>query len=458
MIRQLTLYLAFAIGLGFVQEVHASAFYLNEHSVSSMGNAYAGAAAVAEDATTVYFNPAGMTSLCPKGDLDYQSAFGAYLIFPSIRFQDDGSTYNPCPPTVPPSILLGGNGHNAGEPALVGNAYFVQKYRCRGLATGLGITSPFGLVTDYGHRWRGRYFAIRSALLTININPAIAYRINNCWSIGAGFNVMYLHAKVTNAVDFGAILSCSTGGVLGIPQEQDGKAIIKGDSWGYGANAGILYEPRCGTRIGLSFRSEIKHHITGSESFKDIPEEIELVPPLAAVFQNTRAKANATLPSIAELSGYHELNSCWALLWDISWFKWKVFKRLRFRFSNEFQEDSEITLQWKNSLKYAIGTTYRPSSCLAYRFGLAYDQSPVRSRKLATPRVPDTDRIWLAFGTGYDYGPLHFDLAYIHIFTAKDAKIDKTGLELPEDQFRGGLKGRWRSHLDLVGVQMIANF
>jgi len=455
--------LVFTLVLGHQQETHAAAFALIEQSVSSMGNAYAGAAAVAQDASTIFFNPAGMTKLPLRGELDYQAIAAGHLILPSTQFKNNGSIYDPCPnvPNGPPEQpLLGSNGHNAGEPAVVGNVYCVQKFRCRNLALGLGISSPFGLVTDYGHRWVGRYFAIRSAILTININPCIAYQINNCLSVGVGFNVMYMHAKVSNAVDFGGILACTTGGQLGIPQLQDGIAIVKGNSWGYGGNAGILWEPWCGTRFGLSFRSEVKHRISGRERFRDIPEDLELIPQLANAFRNTGAKVDLTLPSIAELSGYHELDSCWALLWDISWFKWKVLNRVRFRFNNPEQPDTIITLRWKNTIRYSLGTSYRPNNRWIYRAGVAFDQAPIPNKELATPRIPDADRVWIAIGTGYHCDPnFHFDFAYARVFVPQGAQINKTGFELEEDRFRGGLKGSWvDAYIDIISAQVVWDF
>lgn len=450
------IYLAIFMLLNYTQEMYASGFYLADSSVGILGNASAGAAAVAEDASTVWFNPAGMTKLDLCGDLDFQSVAGGELIFPSGKFDNDGSTYNPCSQVINPTILLGGNGHNTGEPALVTSAYFVQKFRCRDLALGLGINSPFGLVTDYGHKWVGRYYAIRSMLLTFNFNPAIAYRVNNCLSIAAGFNVMYLHSKTTNAVDFGAILACN--GLGGIPQEQDGKVIIKGDSWGYGGNIGILWEPWCGTRFGFAFRSEVKHRVSGKEIFKDIPADVKIIPALAALFQNTGVKSNATLPSIASLSGYHEMDSCWALLWDISWIKWKVVKRARFRFNNNNQNDAQITLRWKNTLRYSLGTSYKPNCHWVYRIGMAYDEATTPSRELISPRIPDSDRIWLAFGAGYACAPsLHLDFGYKHIFVVK-AEINKTKFDLEEDRFLGGLKGSWKANADVVGAQLVWDF
>jgi long-chain fatty acid transport protein len=449
-----------AIGalLGWAAVADGAGFFLIEQSVSSMGNAYAGAAAEGPDASILWFNPAGNTRICGT-----QIVAGGHVVLPSVKFDNDDSLYKPLGVPGGGTLLQGGNGHNAGEPALVGNFYASRQINnC--LWAGLAVTSPFGLVTDYGHEWAGRYYAIRSAVLTININPSIAYKINECWSVGVGVSAMYLHAKLTNAIDFGYVLGNTPPFGIGqvtnpaLWQNVDGKAIVKGNSWGWGGNVGILWEPCCGTRFGLSYRSEVKHKVKGSAKFKDEPA------PLSGVFQNQRVHANVTLPSITSFSAYHELNSCWAVLGDITWFQWKVIRGLTFYFSRPvpplLNEAQTTTLKWQNTFRYSLGATYRPNCCWAIRVGAAYDQTPVKNKELTTPRVPDADRIWAAIGAHYNWSDcLGFDVGYAHIF-AKKSKIDKRdsfGIG-GEDFGKGALIGDWDSRTDIVSAQVVVSF
>lgn len=418
--------LAFIALMGCTSFAQAAAFFLIEQSVSTMGNAHAGAAASAEDASTIWFNPAGLTRVCGT-----QLVAGGNIIIPKAKFHNDDSLLAPGVP------LTGGNGHNAGEAAFVGATYLSHQINnC--LTVGLGISSPFGLVTDYGHEWVGRYYAIRSAMLTININPSIAYKINECWSVGVGVSAMYLHAKLTNAINFGSF-------------GPDGIARVKGNSWGWGANAGILWEPYCGTRFGLSYRSEVKHRPEGSAKFSDIPEFLD------PLFPDTRAKAQVTLPSITSFSAYHELNNCWAVLADITWFKWKVIKDLRFSFNaSPPLEDSITTLRWENTFRYSLGATYRPNCCWAFKVGTAYDKSPVKNKELFTPRIPDADRIWATLGAHYQWNAcLGIDVAYAHIF-ARTARVDKTGIDPFPPQ--GALRGHSKAYTDIISGQIVYNF
>lgn len=445
--KRISLLVALTAMLTYCQDGYSSGFFLIEQSVSSMGNAYAGGSAGAEDASTVFFNPAGMTKIC--GD---EFVSGMHVVLPKARFHDDGSTY------ILGGSLNGGSGHDSGVVGFVPHSYFVKNYQHCGLAFGLGINAPFGLTTEYGHTWKGRYHAIRSAILTTNINPCVAMRINKCWSIGAGFNVMYIHAKFTNAVDFGLIGVLQLGGeaaaALGlVPQETDGKAIIKGNSWGYGGNIGVLWEPTCRTRFGAHFRSEIKHTLKGSEKFRDVPEVF------SEAFKDTRVKADITLPSQFSISGYHEFNDCWAVMGDVSWTRWKTINILRFRFNNPLQDDAETTLKWQNSFRYSLGATYRPWSCWTFRTGVSYDETPIRNEELRTPRLPGEDRFWLACGVGYQWSRcIHIDLGYAHLFL-REPKVDKSDFALEEDLARGGLKGGYpNAKTDIVSAQLVWDF
>lgn len=486
MSKRFSLLIAAAALLGFGQNVDAAGFALTEQSASGMGVAFAGGAAIAEDASTIFFNPAGLTRLCGN-----QVVFAAHGILPDTHFKDQGSVITPLVGEgsvqpinfANPFFLSGGNGGEAGEDALVGNSFYSHQMNdC--LWLGLGITSQFGLSTKYDRNWVGRYHAIHSKLVTIDINPVFAYKFDHRWSIGGGFRAVYAHAKLTSAVDYGTIawlgsLTLSNPAQTAVetglndtgflPGTQNGLVSLKGNAWGWGGNLGVLYEPCCGTRFGFNWRSQVSLHIDGEEKFTHLPALIadpELAGPLAGFFatiaaagaQDTGAKTRLTLPDLVQLSAYHEINPCWAVMADISWTRWSVLKKLVFKFDNANQPDNTLTLKWRNSFRYSIGTTYKPCCDWILRAGLAYDQTPIRSKELRLARLPDENRTWLATGVGYDWSScLHFDVGYAYLFV-NDAKVDKTSFEHPEDLSRGGLKGHWDTHVHLVSLQVTWKF
>ena len=195
-IKKWTFKIGFLLSALLYSNASASGFALIEESVSAMGNAYAGAGTSAYDASILYFNPAGITKICGN-----QAVAGVHFVIPSSKYHNK-EAYPYLSPNTP---MTGGDGGDAGKFAPVGNLYAVSNCNNR-IFYGIGVNSPFGLETVYDGDWVGRYYALKSAILSININPTIAYRINDCLSIGAGFSAMYFYAKLTNAVDFGSIL------------------------------------------------------------------------------------------------------------------------------------------------------------------------------------------------------------------------------------------------------------
>ena len=414
----------------------AAGFGLVEQSVSGLGNAFSGGAASAEDASTIFFNPAGLTHL-----QDQQLILGAHVIMPSVKFHNEGSTH------VTGMPLSGGNGGNGGVTKAIPNLYYSRKVSDK-FSVGLGINSPFGLATKYDRDWVGRYHAIESDLLTVNINPTIAYKITDQLSFGAGFDVQYLKAKLTSAVDFGTIgYSLGVPGLL--PQNNDGFVKLKGDSWGVGYNLGLLYEFSKNTRIGAAYRSAIDQDLGGTADFQHVPAALK------SAFRDTNVDADITLPDSLSVSFFHQFNPHWMVMADFTWTDWKHFKDLTVNFESK-QPASVTTENWQDSYRYSLGVSYLPDDNWTVRVGTAYDTSAVPDASHRTPRIPDSDRIWAACGLGYKLSSMfNVDLSYAHLFV-NDPEIDKTATG--EDQLRGALKGTFDAHIDILSAQLTWKF
>jgi long-chain fatty acid transport protein len=432
--------LAAAIGLVIAQHAHGAGFALIEQDVSGMGTAYAGAAATADSLGTLYFNPAGMTRLPGT-----RAGGAVHLVLPSAEFRNEGSSF-----VVGGAPIPGGDGGDSGGLAAVPHAYLSHQLDDR-TWLGLAINAPFGLTTEYDTDWVGRYHAIKSAVKTINLNPSIAFKANERLSLSAGLSAMYLEGEFTNAVDFGTLNALGQLGPLGglvsaVPGQADGGSKIEGDSWGYGFNLGALFELDDDTRIGMHYRSEVEQEIKGDVRFT-LP-----VPQLAAVFSDADVRADVTLPASFSLSGYHRLNSEWALMADYTWTGWSSIPELRFDFANALP-DGVTTFDWKDTNRISVGASYKPAgSGWTYRLGAAYDESPIRDAASRTPRLPDDDRIWLAIGAGFSPSPrLTVDIGYAHLFI-DDPRIAKTGTEA-EDITRGALYGSYESSVDILSIQ-----
>lgn len=424
-------------------------FALIEQSVSGLGNAFAGGSASAEDASTIFFNPAGMTHLDGQ-----QVVAGIHIVIPSAKFTNEGSSHVLQQVTGIP--LLGGNGGDGGVTKGLPNLYYSVKLTPR-LVLGLGVNSPFGLATDYEAGWVGRYHAIKSDVLSINLNPSVAYKITDQLSAGAGINVQYFKAKLSNAIDFGTLdalglLGLPAGALHLTPQLSDGMAEMEGDSWGVGYNLGLLYEFTKDTRMGIAYRSRIDHTIKGDVDFSNVPAGLAPIP----VFKNTGAKAEITVPDSLSVSFFHSFSPEWMIMADFTWTDWSLFKELRIKFDNPYQPDSITSEEWQDSYRYSLGLSYVPDKFWKLRTGIAYDTSAVADAQHRTPRIPDYDRFWIAAGAGYRITDnISVDLAYAHLFIS-DSKVNKT--PTGEDALRGGLVGTFKTHINILSAQVSLRF
>lgn len=418
--------------VGFHKAAFASGFALTEESVPNLGQATAGGAALAEDASTLFFNPAGLTRL------DTHSIIGAgYIVSPNVRFRNNGST------AITGTPLLGGNGGDAGSPEFIPNFYAAWS-ASDAIKVGIGVYAPFGLTTDYDSNWVGRYQATRSQLTTININPTVAARLSPEFSVGAGLNVQFARAELGNAIDFGLI--GRSVGLPTLPQRQDGSVEVAGEDWSVGFNAGVLYEPSARTRVGLAYRSPISHRLRGTADFT-VPTAAQALT-ARGQFTDSDASADLNLPDTLSLSAYHELSDRWAVMGDVTWTGWSRFEELRVEFDNPAQPDSVQRENWQDTVRVGVGVRYQATDNLTLRAGVALDPSPVRNSESRTPRVPDSDRTWVAVGASYQASDsIRVDLSYAHLFV-EDAPIDRVGASGDR------LVGDFDSSVDIVGVQV----
>jgi len=432
---------ALVFGICAVLVAHGSAagagYAVVEHSVRRLGTAYAGGAAAADDASTVFYNPAGLTRL-PGSQL----VAGTHLVLPSARFRNEGST------DLTGLSLSGGGERNAGSAIPLPNLYFSRQLSDRS-HLGLGLFSPFGLSTQYDDDWVGRYHAVKSDLISLNINPALAWAVTDKLSLGAGINAQYIESELSNAIDFGTIFG-SLGAPGMAPQQNDGLVTFKGDSWSWGYNFGALYQFSEKTRGGVAYRSAISHTLKGDAKFSGVPS---LNP--TGRFLDTGVRADIRTPDSLSVSLWHSFTGKIAAMADITWTNWSKLDELRIRFDNPAETDAVTTFRWEDTLRCSLGAAYMPGAW-AFRAGVAYDESPVSDAAHRTPRIPDNDRIWIAGGLGYQLcDSVSLELGYAHLFV-KDAEIRKNAAG--EDRLRGALVGSYQGKVDIASAEVSWRF
>ncbi len=404
---------------------YSAGYAIQEQSVSGLGNAYAGGAASAEDAATVYFNPAGM-SLIEKPQLHT----GVHLILPKAEFTDFGSTTLGAPTQ--------GADSTSEEEALVPNLYYVAPLT-DDLVWGLGISAPFGLTTDYDDDWVGRYVARRTELKTVLVNPSIAYRINDKLSIGGGIDYVKSDAVLSNAIDMGLVflkqyqaggipVNAQTMALAGDVQanvgssKYDGGIRLEGDGDGWGGNLGALYEINDDWRCGVHYRSKVDLALSGRTDFT--VGALDSV--LGAAFADQGGGVDLTLPDTLSLSLFGNVNERLSVMADVTKTSWSEFQELRIVFENPSPPASVVPELWEDVCKYSVGASYRFNDRITGRFGLAYDESPVPNDDVRSPRIPDEDRKWIALGlTVAATQKLDLHFAYVNVLV-DDPMIDNS--------------------------------
>ena len=388
----------------------AGGFAIGTQSGSGTGNAFAGGAAAADDASVAWFNPALMTLLPGK-----QVAGALHALKPSFKFENTTST----------SPIGTGEGGDGGDWAYVPNAFFTWAINPN-LSFGLALNVPFGLTTEYDAGWRGQFTALKSEIKTVNINPTLAYKFSNTVSIGGGFSYQMIEAELTN-----------NAGAPGI-------AKLTADDDGFGYNLGVMVQATPNTRIGAHYRSRIKYDLEGDVTFSTI----------AAA--NGGIRADLEVPESLSMSVFHSAGN-WEFMGDLTWTGWSSVQQLQIiRTTASAGGPAGSTLntlqfQWDDTWRYGIGANYKMGPQTKWRFGLAFDETPTNDTH-RSPRLPDQDRTWVAFGLQWKPSKTSIlDVGYAHEFI-KDASVNNS------QGAAGQLTGKFKNQADILSVQFSMAF
>jgi long-chain fatty acid transport protein len=343
------------IAVAFSGSAAAAGFQLLEQNASGLGNAYAGSAAVAENASTIFYNPAGMTQL-----KDVEISTGVSLVSASYKFSNSGSSTG----------VLSGNA-DGGTDGYVPNAYMAWRV-AKDISIGLGIGAPFGLMTDYSNPWYGSAQSLKFQIKTINVNPSIAWRANDWLSIGGGVNYQTIDAEYVRA--YGVANSTVA--------RMTAKLVLNDTAWGW--NAGALFTLSPATKVGVSYRSTVKYDTTGNVKVTG--------------FAPIDTKASVKLPDTFILSATHKLTPQWELLGDISWTGWSSIPKIDVLTASGALVQT-LETDFRDTWRVAAGANYQLNDAWKLKFGLAYDQTPVKGASTRLVSLPDNDRVWLSIGT-----------------------------------------------------------
>jgi long-chain fatty acid transport protein len=364
-----------------VSSAQAAGLYLYEAGTPDLGLAAAGRAALAQDASIVMGNPAGMTRL------DRSQLTGSmYTIIPSMQFDRGSGT-----------TISGGDGFNAGAPIPslssvsvpfpAGSLFYVHNLS-PDLKLGVGAVSAYGGGMNYGKEWAGRYTLQKLQILSATLNPGFAYRVNNWLSVGAGFSVNY------------ALLSQTTGVNNLAERLPDGRLKFKADDWGFGGNAGVLFEPNARMRFGLAYRSQIDMSYTDRIRFTNLGPGLRRVLERVGV-AGGETTLDQTNPQTVMASWYYALTDNSAVMGNFGWQNWEQFSDLGISVSSETTtRNIQVDQHFHDTWHQAIGVQTRFAQSWVLSAGFAHDSAPV-SKFHRTPTAPFDENF--RFGTGLQY-------------------------------------------------------
>lgn len=396
--------------LATTTHIYAAGFFVPTKGAVGIGSAHIGNTARASDASTVFYNPAGMVGLegrTIQGGVDF--------ISPDFRLADTGSTATTLGTGGAAAPFEGTKGR-AGDLTPLPNLYFASPLSNDDFWLGVALTAPFGLSLDYDDDWFGRYDSIKNKLNTIDLAPSFAYKFNDSWSIGAGINIQYADAKLGNALPNPFIPGGPT-------VATDGYAEVDGDDWDLGFNVGLLYRSNA-TQIGLHYRSGMSHKLGGKTEISG------LTGPLEAANGISGSTTGLDLPAIASLALTYDLTESWKVLAELNWFDWSAFDEIRIEFDNG-TPDNVRPQGYKDTLTGGIGLEYALNPKWTLRSGIQFDESPAVDEYRNTS-IPDSDQVWFGLGASYRSSDrLTIDLGYVH------SNFDSANINLTSTFFAG---------------------
>ena len=401
---------------------HAAGFQLTEQSALALGRAYAGVGVDGTDISGVYYNPATMT--LHKGTKVQAGGVGVGLNLEYVDKENDANNQN-----------------GRGAEQFIPHGFFTHQIN-DSTWFGLGITVPFGMGTEYGESWAHNATGVSANIMTVDINPNVAWKVNEKFSIGAGVSLQYAQADLKKQSTISGLSAMSE---------------IDADSTAWGWNVGLMWSPLENLRFGLSYRSNVVHDAEGTLTLEGIKSQDLGHGVNADMFNGTHdGFATVEAPAWAMATAAWDVNDLLSLYATFRWANWSSFDQLDIEGTVDLpigisqNVSSTIKNNWKDTYLFSVGGDLRLTSFWTLRGGVGYETSPIKDPKTRTSIIPDANRWWFAVGSSFKWSEqFSTDVSFAHLHGVGERNLWEDGEKV----------GRFR-RLDayLLGVQMQYQF
>jgi long-chain fatty acid transport protein len=324
----------------------AGGFFLYELGTPDVGLASAGYAARAQDASTAFTNPAGMTMLDRS-----QLLVSVQPIYAHLNFAPDAST-----------TTRGTDGGQSLVPVPGGSFFYVYSLNSK-LKFGFAFCDYFGGALEYNLNWVGRYFLQGATVVGMSIIPSVAYRVNDWLSVGGGINIMpgFIREKA---------------GVRNLAPGSDGQVKYQDYTAGVGGDIGIMLQPDDKTRIGITYLTPV------NLNFSSVPHLRGVGPAVMTLlgrrgFLGSPVDLGMTVPQEVMVGVYREVTDRLALLGSTNWQNWSQFGMVGIGINSANPKSLTENLNYQDTWNIAGGAQYKVSPEFLLSAGFAYDSSMV---------------------------------------------------------------------------------
>ena len=268
---------------------------------------------------------------------------------------------------------------------------------------GTDVTAAFGMHVPYGRqtRWDAdgpfrHAVPVVSKMSVMDFTPALAWRVSESVSLGAGIDLYYGRLRFRQLLPFPAPFP-------------EGSIDAEADGFAVGGNAGISWRLTPQQRLALTVRTPFDLEFSGDLRTDDIPAFL----PSAA---ESDVETTFKFPTIVALGYGVQLAETVRVEANVEWLQFSRFKNMAIDAGGNAPLAGMLGLantaqNWDDTWTFGVGGDWRFASAWTLRAGYLYLQSPMPDNTFS-PMALDSDQSVVSVGLGYKAGRHAVDLAY----------------------------------------------